>query len=275
MTRAGQCLGIRQREPEAVDDHRRGSCNCRGWRRRGSCRTGSRAGTPPSPWAVRRTPPKPMSLLFSGQERALSGPCSAPVTCFQPRSVRNRWSPLATSLRAVLQRDPVRGLDRGPVRQHLGDRVTAVVPVAHRPVDRVAHCDVSERLASSRLPSGLAYLPSQAVSAGMLASPVRVDRPAEGHARGLGDVRRRSTWRGPRRRSCRGSPACRRSARRRSRANIGSCPWPPSPEAESAESSRRLSQRMFHSLERLFDHGKHQFGDCLAEETTNYPMILL
>src|SRR5262249_16360382 len=48
-------------------------------------------------------------------------------------------------LRAVLQRDTVGGLDRRPVRQHLGDRITAVEPVANRPVDRIADADVGHR----------------------------------------------------------------------------------------------------------------------------------
>ena len=46
---------------------------------------------------ARRSAPVPISLLFERQVRPPAAPCSVPVTCFQPRSLRKRWSPLATS----------------------------------------------------------------------------------------------------------------------------------------------------------------------------------
>ena len=49
---------------------------------------------------------------------AASGHCSVPVTCFQPRSGQEAVVAAGDELRAVLERDPVGGLDRRPVVEH-------------------------------------------------------------------------------------------------------------------------------------------------------------
>ena len=83
-------------------------------------------------------------------------------------------------LGAVLQDDPVAGLDRGPVGQHRGDRIPTVDAIPDRAVDLVSGAHLGQRLgAAVRHQDGRLAL--QAVRARMLAAAVRVDGPPERH----------------------------------------------------------------------------------------------
>ena len=71
--------------------------SCRRGRRRGSSRRDSRVDTPRSPRLAAQVIPSPSACCSSSGTGADPGRASAPVTYFQPRSVRKRWSPLAIS----------------------------------------------------------------------------------------------------------------------------------------------------------------------------------
>ena len=65
---------------------------------------------------------EPEQLVVERQMGAPGRPLCVPVTCFQPRRVRKRWSPLATSSVPSASVTPVRGLTRRPVSEHLASR---------------------------------------------------------------------------------------------------------------------------------------------------------
>ena len=90
-------------------------------------------------------------------------------------------------LGAVLQDHPVRRLEGRPPIKHLGDGEAPIHTLAHRPVDGVAGLDVGEHLRPPIRHEDLGVA-ADAVNARMTASPVRIDRPAERHARRLGHL---------------------------------------------------------------------------------------
>src|SRR4030081_1027182 len=85
----------------------------------------------------------------------------------------------ADKLGAVLQRDAVRALHRGPVIDEIGCDVAAVVPLAHRSVDAIAPAELCDQLGST-VGHQDRRVAGHAVTTSMAASPVRIDRVAEG-----------------------------------------------------------------------------------------------
>ena len=81
----------------------------------------------------------------------------------------------------------MRGLDRRPLRDDVGCHVPAVATVALGPDDAITHGQLSDR---PRSPVGHQdrRIAMKAVNAGVTASAVGVDGPAEGHPRSLGDA---------------------------------------------------------------------------------------
>ena len=208
-----------------------------GWRRRAPCRSDSRAGSRRAS-ATRRVRRSRAACRSSSGRGRWPGPAMAPVTCFQPRPVRNRWSPLATISVPSASVDPVGGLDRRPVRQHLGRHVVAVRPALLGADDPVADAQVGDRPLAARPPSGPG-VPGQAVDARMAAAPIGIDRPGERHrrfARARGSARSSP---GPRGRSARGTRAPGRCAA------VPRIEGMPGSDASST-SSRCASHRMTH-----------------------------
>src|SRR5215208_3891510 len=81
-------------------------------------------------------------------------------------------------LRAVLERDPVRGLGAHPPIEDLGPDVAAVAALAHGAVDAIAGLEIGD---GSGPPVGHEdrRIAELAIAAGMTASAVRIDRPSE------------------------------------------------------------------------------------------------
>ena len=123
--RAGSanCLEVHEGQAEPVDlpttpaEPRIG--RSRRARRRGSSRRGSHVDSPARRRAVPRTVPVPISLLFRVRCGRRSRPCSVPLTCFHPRSCQEPVVAAGHQLRSVLQGDPVGGLHRRPVVEHV------------------------------------------------------------------------------------------------------------------------------------------------------------
>ena len=86
---------------------------------------------------------------------------------------------------SVLQRDPVSGLDRLPVREHRGANVPAVAAPAHRAVDLVAWLQLTQ---GPRPAVGHqnGRLPAHAVNTRMATSTIGINSPAERDAGGVG-----------------------------------------------------------------------------------------
>jgi len=87
-------------------------------------------------------------------------------------------------LGAILQRHPVRGLNRLPVGQHRRVHVPAVVAAADRPVDFVTGPQVSQWLRPA-VSHQDRRLSRKAVNATMATAPVGIDGPAERNPGGL------------------------------------------------------------------------------------------
>ena len=105
------------------------------------------------------------------------------ATCRHPGAVRKRWSPLATSVVPSARRDPVGGLARRPVREHLRGHVPAGSVGVHRGAHHgVAGPQLGDR-AGAAVGEQHAGRPVEAVDAGVPAAAVRVHGPAEGHRR--------------------------------------------------------------------------------------------
>src|SRR5579859_765679 len=120
-------------------------------------------------------------LVVDGQERTLHRALLGPSHMLPAALGQKAVVAAADQLGAVLQDNPVSGLDRGPVCKHRCQRVPVVVATLHRAVDLVANPHVCQWLCPAvchqnrRLPLGT-------IDTAMLTSPVWVYRPLEGHA---------------------------------------------------------------------------------------------
>src|SRR4051812_24178381 len=81
-------------------------------------------------------------------------------------------------LGSVSQRDPVAGLDRGPVVEHSSLDIVPIGPTPFRAVDLVSNLHFGERFCSPVAHEN-GGVSCRAVSAGMPAAPVRIHAPAE------------------------------------------------------------------------------------------------
>ena len=193
---AGSASMIGQSETEPVDAHpvsdRAGvrSSSREDARRRGSVRIDIRVDSRLCPQEPAASPPKPISLVARRSDAAV---CNGPrvpyrVTNFQPRSVRNRWSPLAISSRAVVERDTVCRLDRAPVGKHHGGLVATILAGRSRVVQcRRSRSPTRSSAIGLARPSACRTGVSAPSTKGtrMGATAVRIDRPAERHPRRL------------------------------------------------------------------------------------------
>ena len=130
-----------------------------------------------------REPARPHQLVVDGQERppqrtVLRAGHVLPAPLGEEAVVA-----AGNQLGPVRQRDPVGGFDRGPVREDRRDRVPPVVTAADGAVDRVADANVGQGFGVPVRHQDRRFA-GAAVTACMLAAPVGVDRPTEGHPGG-------------------------------------------------------------------------------------------
>src|SRR6266540_5843680 len=83
-------------------------------------------------------------------------------------------------LGSIFQDDAVGRLDGGPMRLDARFDVPAVVPAPDGPVDLVARTNVGQRFRAAITHQDLCVA-RRTVHATMTATPIRIDRPSEGH----------------------------------------------------------------------------------------------
>ena len=133
-----------------------------------------------------REPAHPHQLVVDGQERPLQRTLLRAGHVLPAPLGEEAVVTAGDQLGPVRQRDPVGGLDRGPVREDGRDRVPSVETAADGAVDRVADAYVRQGFGASIRHQG-GRLTCLAVGTCMLATSVGVDRPAEGHPGGRRD----------------------------------------------------------------------------------------
>ena len=127
-----------------------------------------------------------MQLVADRQMRSAARSLLAPGDVLPAASLRNRWSPLATSSVPSSSDHPVSGLDGLPVCEHLRPDVAPIGTAPLGSVDRVADPQIGERARARPSAMQDRRVARRAIDAGMRAAPVRVDRPPERHPRSLG-----------------------------------------------------------------------------------------
>ncbi len=134
-----------------------------------------------------REPAEAHELVVRGEERPLVRALLRPGDVLPSALGQEPVVAAGDELGPVFERDPVGGLDRGPVSQDLGAHVPAIASVPDRPVDSVSDSEVSDR-PGCPVSHEDRRVTVYAVHTLMLASPVGVDGVAEHHPGGLRDL---------------------------------------------------------------------------------------